>query len=189
MSCPVVSRARMSVALSGICVHRSSSTRTPGSALRIRNTASRTPSRTASTDASAWPKSLMPSSQITVETPDGLAVVYPPWGCGHCRYCDATEEQLCDHVAEAGLVHDGGYAEYVQVPHPKYLFPIGDLDPAFAATFGCSSLTPYRVQLSFSGLALFCQSLRFSGVILSPAVATTKLIQRHLQFFSAHWPR
>ena len=90
------------------------------------------------------PTPLVMGHEITVETPDGLAVVYPPWGCGACRYCDATEEQLCDHVKEAGLVHDGGYADYVQVPHPKYLFPIGDLDPAFAATFGCSSLTPYR---------------------------------------------
>ena len=85
----------------------------------------------------ALPTPLVMGHEITVETPEGLAVVYPPWGCGTCRYCDATEEQ-------AGLVHDGGYAEYVQVPHPKYLFPIGDLDPAFAATFGCSSLTPYR---------------------------------------------
>jgi propanol-preferring alcohol dehydrogenase len=92
----------------------------------------------------ALPTPLVMGHEITVETPAGLAVVYPPWGCGACRYCDATEEQLCDHVKEAGLVHDGGYAEYVQVPHPKYLFPIGDLDPAFAATFGCSSLTPYR---------------------------------------------
>lgn len=94
-----------------------------------------------------WPKlptPLVMGHEIVVETADGNAVVYPPWGCGHCRYCDATEEQLCDHVAEAGLVHDGGYAEYVQVPHPRYLVPIGDLDPAFGATFGCSSLTPLR---------------------------------------------
>ena len=94
-----------------------------------------------------WPQlptPLVMGHEIVVETPDGNAVVYPPWGCGHCRYCDATEEQLCDAVAEAGLIHDGGYAEYVQVPHPKYLIPIGDLDPAFGATFGCSSLTPYR---------------------------------------------
>ena len=92
----------------------------------------------------ALPTPLVMGHEIVVETPDGNAVVYPPWGCGQCRYCDATEEQLCDHVQEAGLVHDGGYAEYVQVPHPKYLIPIGDLDPAFGATFGCSSLTPYR---------------------------------------------
>ena len=92
----------------------------------------------------ALPTPLVMGHEIVVETDDGNCVVYPPWGCGHCRYCDATEEQLCDHVQEAGLVHDGGYAEWVQVPHPKYLVPIGDLDPAFGATFGCSSLTPYR---------------------------------------------
>ena len=94
-----------------------------------------------------WPKlptPLVMGHEVVVETADGLCVLYPPWGCGACRYCDATEEQLCPHVEEAGLVHDGGYAEWIQVPHPRYLFPIGDLDPAFAATFGCSSLTPYR---------------------------------------------
>ncbi len=94
-----------------------------------------------------WPKlptPLVMGHEVVVETADGNCVVYAPWGCGDCRYCDATEEQLCDSVKEAGLVHDGGYAEYMQVPHPKYLFPIGDLDSAFAATFGCSSLTPYR---------------------------------------------
>jgi propanol-preferring alcohol dehydrogenase len=94
-----------------------------------------------------WPKlptPLVMGHEVMVETDAGPCVVYPPWGCGHCRYCDATEEQLCGSVQEAGLIHDGGYAEWIQVPHPRYLLPIGDIDPACAATFGCSSLTPYR---------------------------------------------
>ena len=94
-----------------------------------------------------WPKlptPLVMGHEVVVETADGPCVVYPPWGCGQCRFCDATEEQLCGHVEEAGLVRDGGYAEWIQVPHPRYLLPIGDLDPACAVTFGCSSLTPYR---------------------------------------------
>jgi alcohol dehydrogenase/propanol-preferring alcohol dehydrogenase len=38
-------------------------------------------------------------------------------------------------------LRDGGFAEYVMVPHPKYLFELGELDPAVACTFGCSGIT------------------------------------------------
>ncbi|KAL2877255.1 hypothetical protein SGCOL_007411 [Colletotrichum sp. CLE4] len=40
-----------------------------------------------------------------------------------------------------GTFRHGGSAEYVLVPHPKYLVDLGDLDPAVACTFGCSGIT------------------------------------------------
>jgi alcohol dehydrogenase, propanol-preferring len=74
----------------------------------------------------------------------GNVLVYAPWGCGHCRFCRATEEMICPDGREAGLFQDGGYAEYMRVPARRYLYPIGDLDPVQAAPLGCGGLTPYR---------------------------------------------
>jgi alcohol dehydrogenase, propanol-preferring len=51
---------------------------------------------------------------------------------------------LCPDRNWAGVVRDGGYAEYVRVPARKYLYPIGDLDPVSAAPLACGGLTPYR---------------------------------------------
>ncbi len=74
----------------------------------------------------------------------GNVLVYTPWGCGECRFCARSEEMICPEAREAGLFQDGGYAEYVLVPHRRYLYPIGDLDPVEAAPLGCGGLTPYR---------------------------------------------
>jgi propanol-preferring alcohol dehydrogenase len=74
----------------------------------------------------------------------GNVIVYAPFGCGTCEHCSRTEEVLCADVAEAGMVRDGGYAEHVLVPHRRFLYPIGDLDPAHAAPLACGGLTPYR---------------------------------------------
>lgn len=74
----------------------------------------------------------------------GPVLVYAPWGCGSCRFCAETHEAICPDVAEAGIVNAGGYADHVVVPSRRFLVPIGDLDPAFAAPLGCGGLTPYR---------------------------------------------
>ncbi len=74
----------------------------------------------------------------------GNVLVYTPWGCGECRFCQAGEEMICPQGREAGMFQDGGYAEYMLVPFRRYLFPIGDLDPVDAAPLGCGGLTAYR---------------------------------------------
>jgi alcohol dehydrogenase, propanol-preferring len=74
----------------------------------------------------------------------GNVLVYTPWGCGRCRFCEQSEEMICPDAREAGLYQDGGYAEYVLVPSRRFLYPIGDLDPVEAAPLGCGGLTPYR---------------------------------------------
>jgi alcohol dehydrogenase, propanol-preferring len=71
-------------------------------------------------------------------------VVYPWLGCGTCRKCTAGYENLCEgRPASLGIFRDGGYAEYVRVPHPRYLVPRGDLDAAQAAPLACSGLTSF----------------------------------------------
>jgi propanol-preferring alcohol dehydrogenase len=71
-------------------------------------------------------------------------LVYTPWGCGTCKFCQATEEMICPDGREAGMLQDGGYAEYILVPAQRYIYPIGDLDPVEAAPLGCGGLTAYR---------------------------------------------
>lgn len=68
-------------------------------------------------------------------------IVYPWLGCGSCTRCKQEEDNLCAAQRGLGTLRNGGFAEYVVVPHPKYLVDLGDLDPAVACTFGCSGIT------------------------------------------------
>ncbi len=75
--------------------------------------------------------------------------VYGPWGCGRCRACRLSAENYCEHQAEigafgGGLGRDGGMAEYMLVPNPRLLLPLGDLDPREAAPLSDAALTPYH---------------------------------------------
>jgi alcohol dehydrogenase, propanol-preferring len=88
--------------------------------------------------------------------------VFAAWGCGSCRACRVGEENMCElpkpstitpgtrrgdelPSAGAGLGADGGLAEFMLVPSPRLLVPLGDLDPATAAPLTDAGLTPYRV--------------------------------------------
>jgi propanol-preferring alcohol dehydrogenase len=80
----------------------------------------------------------------TVKDGDPVAV-YGGWGCGVCDLCVAGHEQLCEKPQWAGLSdHDGGYAEYLLVPHERYLVKLHRLKPAEAAPLTDAALTPYR---------------------------------------------
>ena len=72
-------------------------------------------------------------------------VVYGGWGCGSCDACVAGTEQLCDTPGWVGLSnYDGGYAEYLLVPHEKYLVRLEHLEPRAVAPLTDAALTPYR---------------------------------------------
>jgi D-arabinose 1-dehydrogenase-like Zn-dependent alcohol dehydrogenase len=70
-------------------------------------------------------------------------VVYPWIGCGRCAVCIAGDEHLCNAPRAIGVNVDGGFADYVLVPHEKYLFDFGSLDEEQACTYACSGLTAY----------------------------------------------
>ena len=82
-------------------------------------------------------------------------VVGVGWGCGHCGSCVSGHEQLCPKGDEAGATVDGGFAEYVLVPHRRHVVPLGDLDPLPATPYGCAALCSYaaarRVRSYLSG--------------------------------------
>lgn len=72
-------------------------------------------------------------------------VVFGGWGCGACDFCVSGKEQLCATPTWAGLsMYDGGYAEYMLVPHERYLIKLDKLEPRFAAPLTDAALTPYR---------------------------------------------
>jgi D-arabinose 1-dehydrogenase-like Zn-dependent alcohol dehydrogenase len=70
-------------------------------------------------------------------------VVYPWIGCGACGVCKAGHEELCAAPRALGLSRDGGFADHVLVPHPRYLFDHGHLPEEQACTYACSGLTAY----------------------------------------------
>jgi propanol-preferring alcohol dehydrogenase len=77
---------------------------------------------------------------------EGDAVlVFGGWGCGRCLHCLVGDEQLCDKPTWCGLSQwDGGYAEYLRVPHARYLVPLRTIHPREAAPLADAALTPYR---------------------------------------------
>lgn len=75
--------------------------------------------------------------------------VYGPWGCGRCHTCQTSAENYCENHASlgtmgGGLGSDGGMADYMLVPSPRLLVPLGKLDPAVAAPLSDAALTPYH---------------------------------------------
>ena len=72
-----------------------------------------------------------------------IALVYPWLGCGICETCLAGEENMCLKPNSLGVYCDGGYADHMTVPHPKYLLNLKGLDPVTAAPYACSGVTTY----------------------------------------------
>src|SRR5436853_3802913 len=83
-----------------------------------------------------------------------VALVYPWLGCGKCAACLAGDENMCLKPASLGVYCDGGYADQMTVPHPKYLLNLKGLDPVTAAPYACSGVTTYsalkKVEADFN---------------------------------------
>ena len=72
-------------------------------------------------------------------------VAYPWIGCGECDECIKGREHYCSPLTtkNLGINVNGGYAEYVLVPHSKYLFDAGDTPDEVAGSYACRGLTAY----------------------------------------------
>lgn len=70
-----------------------------------------------------------------------------PWlghTCGHCHYCAAEQENLCDHPEFTGCTRDGGYATHA-VADARYCFPIPErFSDVAAAPLLCAGLIGWR---------------------------------------------
>jgi propanol-preferring alcohol dehydrogenase len=74
----------------------------------------------------------------------GDRVLAYPWiGDGLCPACRVGEENLCDKPRSLGVYQDGGYSEYMLVPHYKYLVKIGEQNFDEVASLACSGLTAF----------------------------------------------
>ncbi|HVV62356.1 MAG TPA: alcohol dehydrogenase [Pseudolabrys sp.] len=103
----------------------------------------------------------------------GTRVLANPWiGCGNCAACQRGDDNLCRAMRSLGVFINGGYADHIVVPHPRYLHDIGDLSPERAAPLACSGVTTYgalkkvatlksepTVIIGAGGLGLMCLSL------------------------------
>ena len=82
-------------------------------------------------------------------------VVVVGWGCGHCEWCVSGHEQICSAGDEAGATVDGGFAEFVLVPHRRHVISVGSMDLMEATPLGCAALCSYaavkRVRSHLSG--------------------------------------
>lgn len=79
---------------------------------------------------------------------DGVSVgdkriVFPWIGCGDCEWCNAGSEYLCNTPKFIGARVNGGFSDYVIVPHPRYLIEYDGIDTDLACTYACSGITAY----------------------------------------------
>lgn len=77
----------------------------------------------------------------------GDRVVVPhAHGCGHCEYCLAGHNNICENVSFAGTNYWGGYGRFVQVPDAdRNLVRLPDnVDFDAAAGLGCRFMTAFH---------------------------------------------
>lgn len=79
-----------------------------------------------------------------------VRLVYPWLGCGTCAVCLEGKENYCLSPNTIGINRAGGYADYLLVPHPRYLIPLQGLDPIKAAPLACSGLTCFSALRKFT---------------------------------------
>ena len=74
----------------------------------------------------------------------GARVLAHPWiGCNECNFCRRGEENICPKGCSLGVHRPGGFADYVLVPHARYLVDISGLDEADVAPLACAGVTTY----------------------------------------------
>lgn len=82
--------------------------------------------------------------------PSARPVLVFPWiGCGECAACRRGEENICIKPQSLGVARPGGFADYVLVPHRRYLVDVDGLDPAQAAPLACAGVTTYSALKKF----------------------------------------
>ena len=77
--------------------------------------------------------------------PGMKAVLYSESFCGHCRYCLAGDQPLCETVKIMGEHRHGGFAEYIAMPSQCF-FPLpDDADLEAAGALMTGHLTAWRM--------------------------------------------
>jgi D-arabinose 1-dehydrogenase-like Zn-dependent alcohol dehydrogenase len=110
-------------------------------------------------------------------------VAFPWIGCRTCAVCEHEREQLCLSPRFLGARVNGGYSDYVIVPHPKYLVEYGSVPAELACTFACAGLTAYAALRKVAPLSeddhlvlIGAGGVGLSGLHIAPSVVPAKLI-------------
>ena len=109
-------------------------------------------------------------------------LVYPWIGCGNCPACDVENENLCDTPRSLGVFQDGGYSDYILVPHYRYLAKVSGIELESAASLACSGLTAYSaVKKANSNSPEFlviigAGGLGLMGVQIAKAITNSKIV-------------
>ena len=118
------------------------------------------PPITLSHEISGTVASIGPDALQGLVKPGATYLVHPWIGCGDCAACLRGEENICIKPQSLGVARPGGFAEYVIVPHPRYLVDIEGLDAAQAAPLACAGVT------TFSALRKFGKRLQQGPVVI-----------------------
>ena len=110
-------------------------------------------------------------------------VVHPWIGCGSCETCRRGDELLCTSMRSLGARRDGGYADHVLVPHPRYLIDYDGLSPELACIYTCSGVTAYSALKKLAQLPerdvvviIGAGGVGLNAVMLSRAVLKCKVV-------------
>jgi propanol-preferring alcohol dehydrogenase len=86
--------------------------------------------------------SLLATGPIRVGQRVGVAWIYS--ACGHCKYCQSGNENLCENFQATGRDADGGYAQYMKV-RAEFVHPIPEsLSDIQAAPLLCAGAVGFR---------------------------------------------
>lgn len=109
-------------------------------------------------------------------------LVYPWIGCGNCPACRVGNDNLCDAPRSLGVFQNGGYAEYVLVPHFRFLAKVSGIDLDAAASLACSGLTAFTAikkanANSQHNLVIFgAGGLGLMGVQIARAITNANIV-------------
>ena len=73
-----------------------------------------------------------------------VAVGWHGGHCGHCESCRRGDFVTCHYVQVPGISYDGGYSDYVIVPHETVALVHDELSATEAAPLMCAGITTYN---------------------------------------------
>jgi alcohol dehydrogenase, propanol-preferring len=89
-------------------------------------------------------EALGPGARNGIAEGDRVALPWLGYACGHCRYCEAGWETLCESQLNTGYFIDGSYAEYAK-GNIRHVVKVPDgIDPIDAAPLTCAGVTTYK---------------------------------------------
>jgi propanol-preferring alcohol dehydrogenase len=110
-------------------------------------------------------EALGPDAEDEVQEGDRVAIPWLGYACGHCRYCNAGWETLCEGQSNMGYFMDGSYAQYTSA-FTRHVVKVPEgVDPNEAAPLTCAGVTTYKaVKVSEVRPAELCAVFGIGGL-------------------------